>query len=157
MSFDIFPLTKKLYDRLTQQRADWMDNLQYITSTVMARLDAPVSLTAQETTTAKSGVCTEERLSRLDVEVRGIRTVGHYSGFLNFDTALVDVPITAVADMAKTYVQFSYHQTLYVADSNPGSALSVRLLDTTTVRLEHGTGAYNPNAKQVYFDVIEFY
>ena len=154
MSFDLFPLTKKLYDRLTQQRANWMDNLQYITSTVMGRLDANVSTRAQESTTAKSSVCTDERLARLDSEVRGIRVIRHYQQSVAGSDAITDVTITAVVDLSKSRVSVSWHQP---SSTNPAGSLSAHLLNPTTVRLQHHADAGSFNDKQAYIDVIEYY
>jgi NADPH-dependent curcumin reductase CurA len=157
MSFDIFPSVKTLTDRVSAQRAAWFDRLQYVTQSAMANLDAAMSSRASESTTAKSATCSETRLAKLDGEIRGVRIVRNYTTAINPGQVTVDVTITAVIDTTKTQVtDMSWHQT----SSNTPDYVdppSVRLLNSTTVRVQHATGTLGNRGKQVYFSVVEWY
>ena len=154
MSFDLFPVVKRLYDRLTQQRADWLDNLEHATQTRLENLDASVSSRADGSITARSDVCREDRLSRLDVEIRGIRRIQQYSYEILGTEFLVEYPITPIADFFKSCLIMSYH------DESPptttSSAVSVSFLGSDKVRLQHYGGPTQTD-KRVYVYVVEFY
>lgn len=156
MSFDLYPLTKKLYDRLTQARADLLDNLQWVTQSVMARLDTTISSRAPDSTTAKSSVCTEARLSRLDNDVRGLNKVIQMSGSLFYDTAFQDFNLGEVVDPDKCTIELTWHSTAAPSSVVPSNA-SAHMYNSTTVRVQHLASIDTSNGKFIWVRVAIWY
>lgn len=158
MSFDIFPLVKRLYDRLTQQRADDMDNLANIDAATMANLDATVSSRAIEVNTAKSNVCTEERLAKLDLAPPGIGLRNVQRGQVTIAQSVElyqDVTISAVV-LNKSFEYATWHAVNFFRDA--GIDISVQLISPTVLRIQKTEDPGDvTNEVRVNWVVVEFF
>ena len=148
MSITIFPHVKDIWDRITAQRAGWLDNLNGLNA---SNLDATISSRASSTEAAKAAQCTEARLSKLDLATAGIGIKSVQRGtkaFADVDTTDTET-ITAVV-LTKAWV---------VAHSEAvDQTVGVVLTNNTTLTFnKKSAGAGTNNAATVYWQVVEFY